>query len=58
MVVVMAGCGKKDNTVTGSKGDEYTVEEETQKAGTEGGDYEPYTITLNLERSGIGQNME
>lgn len=59
MVFVMAGCGgKKDNTVTGSKGDEYTVEEETQKAGTEGGEYEPYTITLNLERSGIGQNME
>ncbi len=59
MVFVMAGCGgKKDNTVTGSKGDEYTVEEETQKTGTEGGEYEPYTITLNLERSGIGQNME
>ena len=58
MVFVMAGCGKNDNTVTGSKGDEYTVDEEAKKVGTEGGDYEPYTITLNLERSGIGQNME
>ncbi len=56
MVFVFAGCGK--NTVTGSKGDEFTVEEETMQTGTEGGDYEPYTITLNLERSGIGQNID
>ena len=56
MVFAFAGCGK--NTVTGSKGDEFTVEEETMQTGTEGGDYEPYTITLNLERSGIGQNID
>ena len=59
MVFAFAGCGDKDkNKVTGSKGDEYTVEEETMETGTDGGDYEPYTITLNLERSGIGQNID
>ncbi len=56
MVFAFTGCGK--NTVTGSKGDEFTVEEETMQTGTDGGDYEPYTITLNLERSGIGQNID
>ena len=59
----MAGCsgtpeGKKK--VTGSKGDEYLVDEEAKTVATDetNKDYEPYTITLNLERSGIGQNME
>ncbi len=58
MAFAMTACKKDNNTVTGSKGDEYTVDEESKKVGTEGGEYEPYTITLNLERSGIGQNME
>ena len=48
-------------TVTGSKGDEYKVTEEAIAVGTDETaekEYAPYTITLNLERSGIGQNME
>lgn len=47
-------------TVTGSKGDNYVVDEETKTVSTDEAakEYEPYTITLNLERSGIGQNME
>ena len=53
-----SACGKNDNTVTGSKGDNYTVQEGNIEVGTDGGEYEPYTITLNLERSGIGQNMQ
>ena len=60
-VLAFTGCAKEEegtSTVTGSKGDEYKVKDEAVEVGTEGGDYEPYTITLNLERSGIGQNME
>lgn len=47
-------------TVTGSKGDEFKVKDETVAVETDAAakEYEPYTITLNLERSGIGQNME
>ena len=64
--VLFTGCGSSESddgtkTVTGSKGDEYTVSEEDISVGTDESvekEYEPYTITLNLERSGIGQNME
>ena len=47
-------------TVTGQKGDKYEVTSEAREVSTqaEDADYTPYTITLNLERSGIGQNME
>ena len=47
-------------TVTGQKGDKYEVTSEARQVSTEAADadYTPYTITLNLERSGIGQNME
>ena len=48
-------------TVTGSKGDEYVVQKEAIEVKTDEtakAEYEPYTITLNLERSGIGQNMQ
>lgn len=47
-------------TVTGQKGDKYEVTSEARQVSTEATDseYTPYTITLNLERSGIGQNME
>ena len=48
-------------TVTGSKGDEYVVQKEAIEVKTDETaekEYEPYTITLNLERSGIGQNMQ
>ena len=57
MLFVFSACGD-DNTVTGSKGDTYTVQEGNIAVGIDGNEYEPYTITLNLERSGIGQNME
>jgi len=59
MAFVFTACGSEDdNTVTGSKGDTYTVQEGDIAVGIDGNEYEPYTITLNLERSGIGQNME
>ena len=65
MAMSLAACGgsaTKDGKkkVTGSKGDEYVVDEEAKTVVTDETkkDYEPYTITLNLERSGIGQNME
>ena len=64
--LLLAACGSaaKDDgtiTVTGSKGDEYKVTEEAIEVTTDETaekQYEPYTITLNLERSGIGQNMQ
>ena len=63
MVFSMAACGgtpEGKKKVTGSKGDEYLVDEESKTVSTDDtkSEYEPYTITLNLERSGIGQNME
>ncbi len=66
MVLSAAGCGNTaantdgKKTVTGSKGDEYAVTDSAMavETDTEKSEYEPYTITLNLERSGIGQNME
>ena len=65
-LMLLSACGsaaKSDGTttVTGSKGDEYVVQEEAIAVSTDENaekEYEPYTITLNLERSGIGQNME
>ena len=47
-------------TVTGQKGDKYEVTSEAREVSTKSADanYTPYTITLNLERSGIGQNMQ
>ena len=64
--LLLSACGSaaKDDgtvTVTGSKGDEYKVTEEAIEVSTDENaekEYEPYTITLNLERSGIGQNMQ
>ncbi|SFB26129.1 iron complex transport system substrate-binding protein [Acetitomaculum ruminis DSM 5522] len=63
--MIICSCGTNNDssstsTVTGSKGDQYTVSKEAKKVGTDQSEseYEPYTITLNLERSGIGQNME
>ena len=65
MAFGVTGCGSNASadgtkTVKGSKGDEYVVESATKEVQTDSAksDYEPYTITLNLERSGIGQNME
>ena len=66
MGIIVPGCGSKaaDDgkvTVTGQKGDEYKISEEAISVGTDETaekEYEPYTITLNLERSGIGQNMQ
>ncbi|MBR1658819.1 MAG: ABC transporter substrate-binding protein [Oscillospiraceae bacterium] len=65
--LLLSACGGASNntegtvTVTGSKGDEFKVTEQAIEVQTEEGaesEYEPYTITLNLERSGIGQNMQ
>ena len=58
LALMLGACSKADNKVENQHGEEFTVTDETVQVGTEGGDYEPYTITLNLERSGIGQNME
>ena len=61
-ILLLTGCSSDDGktTVTGSKGDEYKVQDEAIAVKTDENakEYEPYTITLNLERSGIGQNME
>ena len=63
--LLIPGCGaKKDDgttTVTGTKGDEFKVTSQAISVETDETaekEYEPYTITLNLERSGIGQNMQ
>ena len=59
LALMLGACSKDDaNKVENQHGEEFTVTDEAVQVGTEGGDYEPYTITLNLERSGIGQNME
>ena len=59
--VSMSACSSQKRVV-GSKGDQYSVKKDVEKVSNEAqsGDkaYEPYTITLNLERSGAGQNME
>ena len=58
-LLALAGCSNQKRVV-GSKGDQYTVNKDVQKVDndSEQKEYEPYTITLNLERSGAGQNME
>lgn len=58
LALLLGACSKADNKIENQHGEEFTITDETVQVGTEGGDYEPYTITLNLERSGIGQNME
>ena len=66
LTLLLCACAKTNDgtgttTVTGSKGDEYKVQEGAISVQTDEKaekQYEPYTITLNLERSGIGQNME
>ena len=59
--VSMSACSSQKRVV-GSKGDQFSVKKDVEKVSNEAqsGDkaYEPYTITLNLERSGAGQNME
>ena len=58
LALMLGACSKADNKIENQHGEEFTVSDEAVQVGTEGGEYEPYTITLNLERSGIGQNME
>ena len=59
--VSMSACSSQKRVV-GSKWDQFSVKKDVEKVSNEAqsGDkaYEPYTITLNLERSGAGQNME
>lgn len=59
MAVISACGGSAQKKVTGSKGDQYTVDKDVKSVGNNSGEkeYESYTITLNLERSGKGQNM-
>lgn len=56
-VGMLAGCGSKtaDTTTTTETEESTDATEETADADT---DYEPVTITLNLERSGLGENVE
>ncbi len=66
IMAAVSACGSQQSSangtkkVTGSKGDEYSVTSEAKVVETDSAkkEYEPYTITLNLERSGIGQNMK
>jgi hypothetical protein len=57
--LVLSACSNQKRVV-GSKGDQYTVNKDVQKVGndSEEKEYEPYTITLNLERTGAGQNTD
>ena len=63
------GCGAKsaetttaaETTAAESSAEETTTEaaeETTEAAKAEDESYEPVTITLNLERSGLGENVE
>lgn len=62
LALLLSACGtNRTTTVTGSKGDEYKVTDdilEVDNSTTGEQAYVPYTITLNLERSGIGQNIQ
>lgn len=73
-VSLVAGCGSKQDETNGNttpeseaqntSGIDETTEtpnettETPSKTSDFAGDYEPVTITLNLERSGLGQNVE
>ena len=59
-MLLFSACGSGSKTVTGSKGDSYQVSDQEKSVSTDEANrkYEPYTITLNLERSGIGQNIK
>ena len=51
LALVLGACSKDDaNKVENQHGEEFTVTDEAVQVGTEGGDYEPYTITLNLKQ--------
>ena len=50
---LLAGCGNTAQNRT-----EQTSAEQTTQASAETDSYEPVTITLNLERSGLGENVE
>ena len=53
---MLAGCGSKKEESSEAK-TEGSVEI-TQEAAGETGEYEPVTITLNLDRSGLGTNVD
>ncbi len=58
--ILAAGCGSKEaennNQTSAFKNTAADIETDSQN--TSSSDYEPVTITLNLERSGIGENIE
>lgn len=58
-MLLTTACSGSGKTVTGSKGDQYQVSDQEKSISSDEANkkYEPYTITLNLERSGIGQNI-
>ena len=67
ITVLAAGCGsarenggEDSQAAAGEKTEEAAGQEETAAGETGGEDngYEPVTITLNLERSGLGENVE
>ena len=53
---MLAGCGSKKEE--GSEAKTEGSVEITQEAAGETGEYEPVTITLNLDRSGLGTNVD
>ena len=66
---LLAACGAPKEEAAGSRETAEAAEEEAaadakstgaeaQDAGEASSDYEPVTITLNLERSGLGENVE
>lgn len=59
---MLAGCGSKTADTTTTTAEETTEDAESTDAADEtvdaDSDYEPVSITLNLERSGLGENVE
>ena len=59
---LLAGCGSKAADTTAAATEENTEAAENTDEAKETADaddvYEPVTITLNLERSGLGENVE
>ncbi len=53
---LLAGCGSSTKTETEDQ--TAAAEKITQATSGETGDYEPVTITLNLDRSGLGTNVD
>ena len=55
---MLTGCGGGGGSAKPAEGETQAAEQITQAASDETGAYEPVTITLNLDRSGLGTNVD